>query len=217
MMAVVQLDASSGVDSPEDAIVDLELIPAPRSAGPAEPPPRQRTPGRQQVYFLRHLARSGSQVEAAARTGVTPRTVQRWRSTNERFARRYDAVIERRLEMLEDRAMRRAFSIDRRSVFRRDQPFSVVERYNDTMLMRVLSRFDRVRERTPAPEKRFPEDLSKLTNAELAELNGVTVPPGMTPGDALMAAYHSLSQEILERVARLSPSKRQENEPTSGQ
>src|SRR5512143_3802571 len=204
-MAVVQLDASSGAGTPEDAIVDLDLISAPRSAGRVEPPPRQRTPGRLQVHFLRHLARSGSQVEAAARTGVTPRTVQRWRSTNPRFAKRYEGVIERRLEMLEDRAMQRAFSVDRRTVFRRDQPFSVVERYNDTMLMRVLSRFDRVRERSPAPDKRFPEDLSKLTNMELAELNGVTVPPGMSPEEALMAAYHSLSQEILERVARLSP------------
>ena len=156
-------------------------------------------------------------MEAAARTGISPRTVQRWRSTNCRFAKRYDDAIERRLEILEDRAMQRAFSIDRRTVIRRDQPFSVVERYNDTMLMRVLSRFDRVRERTPAPEWKFPEDLSKLTNKELAELNGITVPPGMSPADAIMAAYQKLSQEILERVARLSPSERQETEPTSGQ
>jgi hypothetical protein len=49
--------------------------------------------------------------------------------------------------MLEDAAMQRAFSFDRRSVFRRGRPVTIVERYNDAMLMRLLGRLDRLRER----------------------------------------------------------------------
>ena len=71
-------------------------------------PPRRPTRARLQTYFLRRLALSGSVADAAARTGVTPRTVQRWRAANAAFARRYEEVLSQRLEILEDLAMRRA-------------------------------------------------------------------------------------------------------------
>ena len=78
---------------------------------------------------------------------MAPRTVQRWRATNPAFSRRYDSVLALRLEILEDLAMRRALGTDRRPVFHRGKEIAVVERSNDTMLMRVLARFDRLRER----------------------------------------------------------------------
>jgi hypothetical protein len=110
-------------------------------------PLRRPTRARLQTYFLRRLALSGSVADAAARTGITPRTVQRWRAANPAFARRYDEMLARRMEILEDLAMRRALGADRRPVFHRGKQVASVERHNDTMLMRLLARFDRLRER----------------------------------------------------------------------
>jgi hypothetical protein len=110
-------------------------------------PPRRPTRARLQTYFLRRLATSGSVAEAAAQAGTTSRTVRRWRVANPAFARRYEEALAGRLEILEDLAMRRALGADRRPVFHRGKQIASVERHNDTMLMRLLARFDRLRER----------------------------------------------------------------------
>src|SRR4029453_1367737 len=101
--------------------------------------------------------------------GISPKTVRRWRAPNHRFARRYDAVLQQRHEMLEDAAVHRAFSVDRRSVFQRGRAVGLVERYNDTMLMRVLARFDRIREHEAAHPKvpTSAPDFEKMTNLEI--------------------------------------------------
>ena len=127
----------------------LPVIPtAPSASSPVDAaPPRRPTRARLQTYFLRRLALSGSVADAAARSGVTPRTVQRWRAANAAFARRYEEVLSQRLEILEDLAMRRALGADRRPVFHRGRQVASVERHNDAMLMRLLARFDRLRDR----------------------------------------------------------------------
>ena len=127
----------------------LPVIPAAPSASPSADttPPRRPTRARLQTYFLRRLALSGSVADAAARTGITPRTVQRWRAANAAFACRYEEVLSQRLDILEDLAMRRALGADRRPVFHRGRQVASVERHNDAMLMRLLARFDRLRER----------------------------------------------------------------------
>ena len=78
-----------------------ELAPPPQ-------PPHRRSPARQRAYFLRQFERCGKVTEAAARTGVTPRTVQRWRARDRRFAERYQSLVEWRLTLLEDVAYSRA-------------------------------------------------------------------------------------------------------------
>jgi hypothetical protein len=152
----------------------LPVIPAaPPAWSPADArPPRRPTRARLQTYFLRRLALSGSVADAAARTGITPRTVQRWRGTNPTFAHRYDEVLARRVEILEDLAMRRALGADRRPVFHRGKQVASVERHNDAMLMRLLTRFDRLRERqalrpgafTSTPEE-YLDDVALLDAA----------------------------------------------------
>lgn len=112
-----------------------------------EGPPRRPTRARLQTYFLRRLALSGSIAEAAAQAGITTRTVRRWRVVNPAFARRYEETLTDRLEILEDWAMRRALGVDQRPVFHRGKQIASVERHNDVMLMRLLARFDRLRER----------------------------------------------------------------------
>ena len=73
----------------------LPVIPAAPPASPSADasPPRRPTRARLQTYFLRRLELSGSVADAAARAGVTTRTVQRWRAANAAFARRYAAVL----------------------------------------------------------------------------------------------------------------------------
>ena len=110
-------------------------------------PPRRPTRARLQTFFLRQFARSECLADAAAATGVTGRTIQRWREANPAFARRYREVLESRVELLEDLAMRRACGTDQRPVFHRGRQVATVERHNDLMLMRVLARFDRLRRR----------------------------------------------------------------------
>src|SRR5689334_8306274 len=96
-----------------DALPAIPVEP-PASAPGERGPPRRPTRARLQAYFLRRLALSGSVTDAAAQTGVTPRTVRRWRTANAAFARRYEEVLSQRLEILEDLAMRRALGADRR-------------------------------------------------------------------------------------------------------
>ncbi|MFZ5781806.1 MAG: hypothetical protein ACOY4R_16565 [Pseudomonadota bacterium] len=129
---------------------DPVLILSDSRAVEGPPPPRRRTTARLQTHFLRRFALSGSVAEAAARIGVATRTVQRWRAGNPVFARRYEAVLANRLEILEDLAMRRALGTDRRPVFHRGRHVATVERHNDAMLMRLLARFDRLRAREDA-------------------------------------------------------------------
>jgi hypothetical protein len=70
---------------------------------PAEPS-RRRTALRKRVTFLRELAQSGSVTYAAIRAGLERRTLYRWRDRDERFRVRWDAILERRGEVLFDHA-----------------------------------------------------------------------------------------------------------------
>jgi hypothetical protein len=153
--------------SKPDAPPIIPATPPPLPPGDAGPPPRP-TRARLQTYFLRRLALSGSVADAAARAGITPRTVRRWRSVNAAFACRYEEVLSQRLEILEDLAMRRALGADRRPVFHRGKQIASVERHNDMMLMRLLARFDRLRERhacqaaSPPPQEEYVDDFALL-------------------------------------------------------
>ena len=144
--------------------VDAE--PAQPTGGPS--PPRRPTRARLQTYFLRHFENCGSVSEAAARAGIAPRTVQRWRVDNPAFAARYAAVLAGRIEILEDLAMRRATVADRRPLLHRGRQVATVERHNDFMLMRLLARFDRARLRERLPlhleaeiERRVRQEVAK--------------------------------------------------------
>lgn len=139
-------------------------------------PPRRRTRARLQTFFLRQFARTGCLADAAAATGVTARTIQRWRDGNPAFARRYRAALDGRVELLEDLAMRRACGTDQRPVFHRGKQVATVERHNDLMLMRVLARFDRLRRRSAVVpsleaevERRVAARLSRVSSTRRQE------------------------------------------------
>ncbi|HET6223529.1 MAG TPA: hypothetical protein VFE11_15250 [Dongiaceae bacterium] len=98
--------------------------------------------------------------------------MRRWRIANAAFARRYEEVLSQRLEILEDLAMRRALGADRRPVFHRGKQIASVERHNDVMLMRLLARFDRLRERqaqrTGARSNGWQEDFDDIALLDAA-------------------------------------------------
>jgi hypothetical protein len=132
-------------------------------------PPGRPTRVRLQACFLRHFTLSGSVSDAAARAGIAQRTVQRWRTGNPAFARRYDDVLANRVELLEDLAMRRASSTDRRAVFHRGRQVATVERHNDVMLMRVLARFDKARLREQG-WRSFDQEVERKVAAQVQSL-----------------------------------------------
>ena len=145
------------------------------------PAPTKRSRVRQQAYFLRQFRRHGRVVEAAARTGVTPRTVQRWRADHPRFAERYDAIVDQRIRMMEDDLILRANHVERRPILYRGNEVASVQRFNTQLAIYVTNRLDRARHRA--------EDRAE--RRELAELK------------------HKLETEALERVAGLVAQKLQ--------
>lgn len=154
---------------------EMTLIPQQESPdtnllSPMYPAPRRRTPARMRTYFLRQFERSGSLMEAAARAGITPRTVQRWRGRDPRFAFHYNALIERQEAVLADAAIQRAGRVQRRIYCFRGKEVASVERTNDQMLKYVLSRFDRARER--AEQRRdFDAEVEKRAEERNRELH----------------------------------------------
>ena len=68
--------------------------------------------------------------------------------------------------------MRRACGTDRRPVFHRGKQVATVERHNDAMLMRVLARFDRLRERQAGQARRWHAARSDLKTSALLDEAG---------------------------------------------
>jgi len=128
------------------------------AAAPAAAKKRSRP--RQQAYFLRQFRRHGRVVEAAARAGVTPRTVQRWRASHPRFAERYDALVEQRISMMEDDLILRASHVERRPILYRGNEIASVQRFNTQLAMYVMNRLDRTRHR--AEDRAERRELAEL-------------------------------------------------------
>ncbi len=134
----------------------------PETPAPTTPAatPKKRSLPRQQGYFLRQFRRCGRVAEAAARTGITPRTVQRWRATHPRFGDRYDRIVEERISMMEDDLILRANHVERRPILYRGNEVASVERRNTQLAMYVMNRLDRARHR--AEDRAERRELAEL-------------------------------------------------------
>jgi hypothetical protein len=203
--------------SPGESDVGAPLSIVPESHRQAEiPRPRRPTRARMQTFFLRQLERSGSQSDAAARTGVTPRTVRYWRQNNPAFAARYDDALRARLELLEDKAMRRAMNADHRPVFHRGVPIATVERHNDAMLMRVIARFDRLREREAARLGVEPWDLDSMSDIEILKAGGWIIRPPRNP-EQQDAFDQQLEKDVDKWLSNFPHPKEKEGSATRGE
>lgn len=171
--------------------------------------PRRRTPARMRTYFLRQFERSGSLMEAAARAGITPRTVQRWRSRDPRFAFHYNALIERREAILADAAIQRAGRVQRHVYCFRGKEVASTERTNDQMLKFVLSRFDRARERAER-RRDFDAEVEKRAEERNRELHQVIAERGRDLDRKIKLAAEIQAERIFQdRIKKMSPSMRQ--------
>ena len=84
-------------------------------------PGRLRTPARRRVAFLQHYAGCRTLVEAAARTGIERRTVNRWRTASPAFDRRLAGFVADRREDAFEQAMLVASRPTLRPVFYRGE------------------------------------------------------------------------------------------------
>lgn len=82
-------------------------------------PERLRTPGRLRAAFRSHFARCGSTTEAAARTGISRRTVQRWRKKYPGFDKNCRDIVEARRQQAVENVVLAADCVETRSVFYR--------------------------------------------------------------------------------------------------
>lgn len=80
-------------------------------------PERLRTPGRLRAAFRSHFARCGSTTEAAARTGISRRTVQRWRKKYPGFDKNCRDIVEARRQQAVENVVLSADCVETRSVF----------------------------------------------------------------------------------------------------
>jgi hypothetical protein len=176
-------------------------------------PPKRPTPARLRTYFLRQFERSGSVSDAAARTGVTPRTVQRWRATLPKFAERYSNLLLHRAEVLEELALQRAATVESAPRFYRGKQVATVERHDNSMLMRVLNRFDRARERELASRK-VDEEVERRMAPEYEKLNRLE--RAYEASLERVFAYR-VDAEVRKRIAAMSPSMRQQDGSSGGE
>jgi len=131
---------------------------------------KKRSLPRQQAYFLRQFRRCGRVVEAAARTGVMPRTVQRWRANHPRFAFRYDTLVEQRISMMEDDLILRANHVERRPILYRGNEVASITRHNTQLAMYVMNRLDRARHRSEdRAERRELAELERASQDRMLE------------------------------------------------
>ena len=175
-------------------------------------PPKRPTPKRLQTYFLRQFERSGSVGDAAARTGVTPRTVQRWRATNPIFAGRYNDLLAHRAEVLEELALQRAAATEKAVRYYGGKQVATIERHDNSMLMRVLNRFDRAREREQA-KRDMDAEVERRVAAQKAEL----LRNEKAYRESIERTFgYRVEAEVRKRLSEMSPPVRLPERPFGG-
>lgn len=168
-------------------------------------PPKHRTPGRIRIVFLAQLERWGMVGQAAAAAGVSVRTIQRWRNDLPKFNERCEEALDRRQQLLEDKAMARAGKATVKPFFYKGQKLGEVENYNDSLLMRMIGQLNSRRRRTrPAPATAAPAPAAPA--------------PAPDPAAFATALAASLGPVLREELARaLETERRRAMSPLIGQ
>jgi ABC-type phosphate transport system auxiliary subunit len=138
--------------------------------------------------------------------------VQRWRATNPAFAERYNNLLAHRAEVLEELALQRAATVETAPRFYRGKQIATIERHDNSMLMRVLTRFDRAREREQAKrdmdaevERRVAAEKARLLRDEQAYRESIERTFG-----------YRVDAEVRKRLSEMSPPVRLPERPFGG-
>lgn len=126
--------------------------PAPAPAEPAEPetlvaraltrPARLSTTARRKAAFRHHYARCSSVTEAAARTGVDRRTVNRWRAKDPAFDAKCRDILAMRRRMAEEDVVLAAGQVEVRQIFYRGRRLGQNTRRDRALDLYLLKRAD---------------------------------------------------------------------------
>lgn len=131
---------------------EAEAAPSPVEAVPEEPkllshrailrPERLSTPRRRQAAFLVHFARCRTVLEAATRTGVDRRTVQRWRKENPLFDRKCRDIVETRRRQAVENIVLAADHVEIRPIFYRGKKVGEYTRRDRALDLYLLKQAD---------------------------------------------------------------------------
>lgn len=105
-------------------------------------PERLRTPGRLRAAFRSHFARCGSTTEAAARTGISRRTVQRWRKKFPGFDQHCRDIVEARRQQAVENVVLAADCVETRPVFYRGKKVGEVTRRDRALDLYLVKQAD---------------------------------------------------------------------------
>jgi len=128
---------------------------------------RLSTPGRRRAAFLRHYERCQTVTEAAARTGIDRRTVNRWRTKYPRFDQKCRDILSMRRRMAEENVVMAADHVELQPVFYRGKRIGEYTRRDRARDLYLLKRTDA--EALRAENRRAAEqDFEARVAAEVA-------------------------------------------------
>ncbi len=182
-----------------------EAAPSPVEPLPEEPttlahravlkPERLSTPRRRQAAFLVHFARCRTILEAAARTGVDRRTVQRWRKACPLFDRKCRDIVEARRRQAVESVVLAADHVEVRPVFYRGRKIGEITRRDRALDLYLLKQADAAAMREEQREKQRRDAEADFEARVAAEVEKV------------------VEKEVARRISEMSRSPRQEALP----
>lgn len=161
-------------------------------------PERLSTPRRRQAAFLVHFARCRSVVEAAARTGVDRRTVQRWRKEYPLFDRKCRDIVEARRRQAVESVVLAADHVEIRPVFYRGKKIGEYAKRDRGLALYLLKQAD-------AAALREEQQIEKRRDAE-ADF-GARVAAAVEK-----AVEEKVEKEVARRLSEMSRSPRHETQ-----
>lgn len=138
---------------------------------------RLSTPARRKAAFRHHYARCSSVTEAAARTGVDCRTVNRWRAKDPAFDAKCREILAMRRRMAEEDVVLAAGQVEVRSIFYRGRRLGHYTRRDRALDLYLLKRAD-------AEALRAEDMQSRVASEVERRLSQTSRSPGHEPTQA---------------------------------
>ena len=167
-------------------------------------PERLSTPRRRQAAFIGHFARCRSIPEAAARTGVDRRTVQRWRKTSSPFDRKCRDIVEARRRQAVENIVLAADQGEVRPVFYRGRKIGEYTKRDRALDLYLLKQADAARQQEERRAAQQEEEKQKARQEEERRAAEAAF-------EARVAA--AVEQEVARRISERSRSPRHEAVP----
>lgn len=167
-------------------------------------PARLSTPRRRQAAFIGHFARCRSITEAAARTGVDRRTVQRWRKTSPPFDRKCREIVEARRRQAVENIVLAADQGEVRPVFYRGRKIGEYTKRDRALDLYLLKQTDAARQQEERRAAQQEEEKRKARQEEERRAAEAAF-------EARVAA--AIEREVARRISEWSRSPRHEAVP----